>query len=209
MGPKPHFSYLKGRALGYIWINRKNWVGFNDSLCWDDKNGCRARGQGSRSSAQQWLALLHPAVLCGPYNLQLKPFPRDQSSHTGWCWITLSLVMLQDGSYPSHQVKPCTQGFLHCCAVQLLPPGREQPTPGTPWVPPELQQMSPGEEEGNKKVFFKGEKILEGKKLIKRHAATLQCSVFCNWKEKNKQNNPGGMDRTTTQLFQANFHQRN
>lgn len=71
MDPKPHSSCLKGRALGYIWIKRKNWVGFN---CWDDKNGCRARGQGS-SNAQQSLALLHPVVLCGPYSLQLKPFP--------------------------------------------------------------------------------------------------------------------------------------
>lgn len=80
-------------------------------------------GREAGSSAQQSLPLLHPAVLCGPYNLQLKPFPRDQNSHTAWCWITLSLVMLQDGSYPSNQVKPCTERFIHCFAVQLLQQG--------------------------------------------------------------------------------------
>lgn len=80
-------------------------------------------GREAGSSAQQSLPLLHPAVLCGPYNLQLKPFPHDQNSHTAWCWITLSLVMLQDGSYPSNQVKPCTERFICCFAVQLLQQG--------------------------------------------------------------------------------------
>lgn len=80
-------------------------------------------GREAGSSAQQSLPLLHPAVLCGPYNLQLKPFPRDQNSHTAWCWITFSLVMLQDGLYPSNQVKPCTERFIRCFAVQLLQQG--------------------------------------------------------------------------------------
>lgn len=162
-------------------------------------------GREAGSSAQQSLPLLHPAVLCGPYNLQLKPFPRDQNSHTAWCWITFSLVMLQDGLYPSNQVKPCTERFIRCFAVQLLQQGgsSQDLTPNVSllsnsrWV---LEKKRATRKHLN---FFNV--LQRGKKKTckkKGHATTLQCSVFHRWKKKkNKQSNPVGMDRTTTQLF--------
>lgn len=57
------------------------------------------------------------------------------------------------------------------------------------WVPPELQQMSPGEEVDNQKVFFKGEKILEGKKKKKKTCSyTAMFSVLqLERKEQTKQ----------------------
>lgn len=40
------------------------------------------KGREAGSSAQQSLVLLHPTVVCRPYNLQVEPFPHAQINNT-------------------------------------------------------------------------------------------------------------------------------
>lgn len=143
-----------------------------------------AAGQEGRvagSSAQQSLALLHPAVQWGPYNLQLKPFPGDQNSHTSCCWITLSLVMLQDGSYPSNQENPAQKDlYLLCTTTAHNREGAAQAWHPVclSWATADESWRKRGQPESilTSLMFFKGEK----KPAKEGQATTLQCSMFGN-----------------------------